>query len=100
MFQKIKEAGYKWNYETKTLEKLIKPKFDPKTLQSFDKVLVRDCESDMWKVDFYSHKDADGEFPYVCIGSPYTYCIPYNNDTKYLVGTKDNPSDYYCYWED
>jgi hypothetical protein len=27
LFQKIKEAGYKWNQETKTLEKLIEPKF-------------------------------------------------------------------------
>lgn len=27
LFQKIKEAGYKWNSETKTLEKLIKPIF-------------------------------------------------------------------------
>ena len=27
LFQKMKEAGYKWNAETKTLEKLIKPKF-------------------------------------------------------------------------
>lgn len=27
LFQKIKEAGYKWNPETKTLEDLLKPKF-------------------------------------------------------------------------
>ena len=27
LFQKIKDAGYKWNAETKTLEKLVKPKF-------------------------------------------------------------------------
>ena len=27
LFQKMKEAGYKWNSETKTLEKLIEPKF-------------------------------------------------------------------------
>ena len=27
LFQKIKEAGYKWDDETKTLEKLIEPKF-------------------------------------------------------------------------
>ena len=27
LFQKIKEAGYHWNAETKTLEKLVKPKF-------------------------------------------------------------------------
>ena len=27
LFQKMKEAGYKWNTETKTLEELVKPKF-------------------------------------------------------------------------
>ena len=79
---------------------LVPNKFDPKTLQPFNKVLVRDCESDMWKVDFYSHKDADGEFPYVCIGSPYTYCIPYNDETKQLAGTTDEAPEYYRYWED
>ena len=77
--------------------KVKKPKFDTKTLRPFDKVLVRDCENDMWKVDFYSHKDADGEFTYVCIGSPYTYCIPYNDDTKHLVGTIDEEPEYYRY---
>ena len=75
-------------------------RFDPKTLQQFDKVLVRDCGGDMWKVDFYSHKDTDGEFPYVCIGSPYTYCIPYNDETKQLVGTTDEAPEYYRYWEE
>ena len=80
--------------------KVKKPKFDPNTLKPFDKVLVRDCENDMWKVDFYSHKDADGEFLYVCIGSPYTYCIPYNDDTKHLVGTADEAPEFYRYWED
>ena len=80
--------------------KVKKPKFDTKTLRPFDKVLVRDCENDMWKVDFYSHKNADGEFTYVCIGSPYTYCIPYNDDTKHLIDTKDEAPEYYRYWED
>ena len=79
---------------------LKKEKFDPKTLQSFDKVLVRDCGGDMWKVDFYSHKDTDGEFPYVCIGNSYTYCIPYNDETKQLAGTTDEAPEYYKYWED
>ena len=77
--------------------KLKKPKFDTNTLRPFDKVLVRDCENDMWKVDFYSHKDADGEFTYVCIGSPYTYCIPYNDDTKHLVGTTEEAPEFYRY---
>lgn len=56
LFQKIKEAGYKWNVKTKTLDKLVKPKFDPKTLKPFDKVLVRDNDSDFWRCSFYSHE--------------------------------------------
>ena len=80
--------------------KLKKPKFDTNTLRPFDKVLVRDCENDMWKVDFYSHKNANGEFTYVCIGSQYTYCIPYNDDTKHLVCTADEAPEYYRYWEE
>lgn len=27
-------------------------------------------------------------------------CFPYNDDTKHLVGTTDETSDYYRYWED
>ena len=30
----------------------------------------------------------------------YTYCIPYNEDTMYLVGTDDEAPEYYRYWED
>ena len=77
-----------------------KPKFDPKTLQPFDKVLARYNSDDMWKVDFYSHKGVIKTYPYRCIGSPYTYCIPYNEDTKHLVGTTDEAPEYYRYWED
>ena len=74
-------------------------KFDPKTLQSFDKVLVRD-DTCKWKVDFYSYKDESDAYPYVCVGYFYTYCIPYNDDTKHLVGTTGAVPEYYRYWED
>ena len=77
-----------------------KEKFDPKTLQPFDRVLVRYNSDDMWKVDFYSHKGVSKTYPYRCIGSPYSYCIPYNDDTKHLIGTKDEAPEYYKYWED
>ena len=77
-----------------------KSKFDPKTLQPFDKVLARYNSDDMWKVDFYSHKGVSKTYPYRCIGSPYTYCVPYNDDTKHLVGTKEEAPEYYRYWED
>ena len=32
-------------------------KFDPKTLNSFDKVLVKSSNEDVWTADFFSHYD-------------------------------------------
>lgn len=37
LLDEIKDKGYKWNTETKTLEKLEQPKFDISTLKPFDK---------------------------------------------------------------
>ena len=77
-----------------------KEKFDPNTLKPFDKVLVRDDESCKWRIDFYSHKYENMTYPYRCIGRAYTYCIPYNEETKHLIETKDEAPEYYRYWED
>ena len=77
-----------------------KEKFDPKTLQPYDKVLVKDYSDDGWKVDFYSHKDTSMTYHYRCIGETYRCCIPYNDDTKHLVGTMDEAPEYYRYWEE
>lgn len=79
---------------------LVSSKFDPKTLKPFDKVLVRDSNEIKWKIDFFSHYHESIHFPYKCIGNSYKYCIPYNDDTKYLVGTIDEAPDFYRYWED
>lgn len=78
-----------------------KPKFDPKTLKPFDKVLVRDINSEKWKIQLFSHIIKDC-FPYEyhCIGSCYNFCIPNNDDTKHLVGKNDDAPDFYRYWED
>lgn len=75
-------------------------KFDPKTLKPFDKVLVRDHYSRKWIADLYSHKSDNMEYPYRCISEAYTYCIPYNDETKHLVGTTDEAPEFYRYWED
>ena len=79
-----------------------KPKFDPKTLQPFDKVLVRDKSKEQWKCTLYSHKkeDVQAAYEYVTIDYAYKYCIPYNDDTKHLVGTTNEAPEYYRYWED
>lgn len=81
----------------------IKPKekFDPKTLQPFDKVLVQCNKSESWKVQLFSHIIEDEKlYPYVCVAYNYEYCIPYNDDTKHLVGTTDKAPEFYRYWED
>lgn len=32
-----------------------KEKFDPKTLKPFDKVLIRECDGDIWRCSIFSH---------------------------------------------
>ena len=77
-----------------------KEKFDPKTLQPFDKVIARSYCDDEWDCDIFSHINQEYSFPYVCIGQAWKCCIPYNDDTKHLVGTKEEAPEYYRYWED
>ena len=76
------------------------PKFDPKTLKPFDKVLVRDSDSENWMIQLFSHiiEDEAG-YPYLCINNPYKYCIPCDGNTKHLVGTTEEAPVYYRYWE-
>ena len=75
--------------------KVKKPKFDPKTLHPFERVLVRDENTDYWRCDFFSYVDDDEVYKYVCIKSVYKRCIPYNDETKHLVGTIDEAPEYY-----
>ena len=78
-----------------------KDKFDPKTLKAFDRVLVRHEYYHRWKCEFYSYiYDDNGSYPYVAISGAYKRCIPYNEETKHLVGTTDEAPEYYRYWED
>ena len=74
-----------------------KEKFDPKTLKPFDKVLVRDDDKDKWFCDFFSHNIGAKD---ICISGGYNQCIPYNDDTKHLIGTTDEAPEYYIYWEE
>ena len=154
LMKAMNDAGYKWNTETKTLEKQVEPKFkvgdkivdvfmkymdtpgsqfiiskitddkyiftdgsyisissqdswelvpdkkskfDPKTLQPFDKVLVRNFHVSIWQCGIFSHQHFHQYFVY---NDTYKFCIPYNEETKHLVGTTDEAPDYYRYWED
>lgn len=74
---------------------LKKERFDPKTLKPFDKVIFKG--HGMWFCGLFSHIHNS----YACVGETYYKCvIPYNDDTKHLVGTKEEAPDFYRYWED
>ena len=80
-----------------------KPKFDPKTLKPFDKILVRlSNESyNIWYADFVSQPALhENEAPMTISSNDTDMVIPYNDDTKHLVGTTQEAPEYYRYWED
>ena len=78
-----------------------KERFDPKTLKSFDWVLVRKGSCDYWTCDFFSHIiDGNDIDKYITFKSGYKCCIPYNEETKHLVGTTEEAPEYYRYWEE
>ena len=81
-----------------TVPRLKKERFDPKTLKPFEKVLVYG-EYEGWFCTIFSHIGV-GEYPYNTASGNYGWCIPYNDETKHLVGTKDEAPDFYRYWED
>ena len=100
LMKAMNEAGYEWDVEKKELKK--KEKFDPKTLQPFDKVLVRygSKTTNYWYAGIFSNYVENDMFPYKCVGNNCKLCIPYNDDTKHLVGTSEEAPEYYKYWED
>ena len=87
-----------WNKFTAPWYK--KEKFDPKTLKPFDRVLGRDRIGRTWKCNLFSYITENEPYPYECVENCYEHCIPYNDDTKHLVGTTDEPPEYYRYWEE
>ena len=152
LFQVIRDNGYRWNAETKVLEKLIVPKFklgdrvkhkesyisgvvtkiydecykikydtgavsfanikfqddyelvpnkfDITTLKPFDKVLVRDNYQNYWAANLYSHyMNANGDYHFATVFGYYKQCIPYNDETKHLLGKTEDCENYYETWE-
>lgn len=78
-----------------------KERFDPKTLKPFDRVLVRSENIFNWNCSLFSNiDDFSSKYPFSCLSTCYRYCIPYNDDTKHLVGTTDEAPEYYRCWED
>lgn len=76
--------------------KVLVKKFDYNTLQPFDKVLVRDDDDSFWKCNLLSHMSGS---IVNCVGGCWNQMIPYNDETKHLVGTTGRPDEKYIWWE-
>lgn len=87
LFSALEKNGKRWNPVTKQIEDLPKKyEFKP-----FQKVLAKFDEDCEWMPDFFYYYDkSDSEMPYVCIANGRAIeCIPYNEETKHLLGTAD-----------
>lgn len=84
LFSALAKKGKAWDAEKKAIVGL-KPKFDE--LKPFDKVLVRDSQSDKWRVNLFGYIDKD-EY-YHCAFANWVYCIPYAGNEHLLGTTKD-----------
>lgn len=79
--------------------KVKKERFDPKTLKPFDRVIARLDEQGLWCCELFSFIEEKTGLIKGC-GAYYRHCIPYNDDTKHLIGTSKEAPEYYRYWED
>lgn len=80
-----------------------KEKFDPKTLNVFDKVLAKMSNEYYctWFADFVAEPSHEkNETPLILGAKEADMVIPYNDETKHLVGTTEEAPEYYRYWED
>lgn len=83
LFDALAKEGKVWDAEKKVILDL-KLKVE---LKPFDKVLVRDSQSDKWRVNLFGYIDKD-EY-YHCVYANWVYCIPYAGNEHLLGTTKD-----------
>ena len=98
-----------WSKFERFWDKPKKERFDPKTLQPFDKILVRNSSRNSWVCDLFSHIKINIKtnkpclpcfYPIVGLNQTSEYCVPYNEETKYLIGTTNDCPEYYKWWEE
>lgn len=83
LFDALAKEGKAWDADKKMIIDL-KQKVE---LKPFDKVLVRDSQSDKWRVNLFGYIDKD-EY-YHCAFANWVYCIPYAGNEHLLGTTKD-----------
>lgn len=86
LFDALAKKGKAWDAEKKQIVDL-KPKCE---FKPFDKVLVRQLETEEWRANIFSHTDKTDEYlDYVCVNGRWEFCIPYIGNESLLGTTKD-----------
>lgn len=89
-----------WSKFVRFWDKPKVEKFDPMALQPFDKILVRDEADFIWKCNFFAYINITKQYKVICVDLAYKTCIPYNDETKHLLGTASDCPEYYKWWEE
>lgn len=97
LFDKMKKIGYEWDEKKKELKKFPKH-YDISNFHAGMPVLVRDDKTQKWDYNLFSRIDDDSEFKFVVCSDVNIQCIPFNDDTKHLLGTTGMPSEEYINW--
>ena len=78
-------------------------RFDPNTLKPFDKILVRKVYTPWnispWSCEYFNYIHPNTPHLVNGISSKYDICIPYNDETKHLLGTTDDCPEHYKWWK-
>lgn len=98
IFVEVKEESEEKPRKTEEIKSEKLGIFNPKTLKPFDKVIARIDEQGIWCCELFSFIENNTNL-IKCCGAYYKYCIPYNDETKYLVGTTNEVPEYYKYWK-
>lgn len=88
------------HYKNKEIVHNIEDKsFTIDDFKPFDKVLARDYSSfSSWRVDIFSHYQRDPHPIYICVAHCWRQCVPYNDETKHLLGTAEEYNGKYKTW--
>lgn len=86
LFYALAKENKAWDAEHKMIVGL-KPKIE---LKPFDKVLVRNRNTQRWYADLFGFKSSDGvNIFYHCVSSSWNFCVPYIGNESLLGTTKD-----------
>ena len=72
-----------------------KPHYNISNFKPFQKVLVRQDDSCTWGVSFFGRY---GGMFMCCNNVCFIQCIPFNDDTKHLLGTTDMCDERFINW--